>query len=161
MLIRWLHQKTADLGLDCFLERIYLDSRGQNRVSVHYLLNQGMDFDQTYIDTLLGGGEELIRSWWPWHNFLKVTLALWNVQNRVSMRYILNQLMDFDQTCIESLLESWEEFIRFWWPWHSFQCHPISTHYLPNQWYNINQTCIDIFFGYIQVHTSTFKFGPK
>ena len=63
MLIRWLHQKTADLGLDCFLERIYLDSRGQNRVSVHYLLNQGMDFDQTYIDTLLGGGEELIRSW--------------------------------------------------------------------------------------------------
>ena len=30
-------------------------------ISVHYLLNQLMDFDQTCIDTLLGGGEELIR----------------------------------------------------------------------------------------------------
>ena len=29
-------------------------------VSVHYLLNQLMDFDQTFIDTLLGGGEEFI-----------------------------------------------------------------------------------------------------
>ena len=32
-------------------------------VSVHYLLNQLMDFDQTGIDTLLGGGEELISFW--------------------------------------------------------------------------------------------------
>ena len=30
-------------------------------VSVHYLLNQWMDFDQTCIDTLLGEGKELIR----------------------------------------------------------------------------------------------------
>ena len=30
-------------------------------VSVHYILNQLMDFDQTCMDTLLGGGEELIR----------------------------------------------------------------------------------------------------
>ena len=29
-------------------------------VSMHYLLNQLMDFDQTCIDTLLGGEEELI-----------------------------------------------------------------------------------------------------
>ena len=26
-----------------------------------YLLKQLMDFDQTYVDTLLGGGEEVIR----------------------------------------------------------------------------------------------------
>ena len=32
-------------------------------ISVHYLLNQWMDFDQTCIDTLLGGGEEMIRLW--------------------------------------------------------------------------------------------------
>ena len=32
-------------------------------ISVHYLLNQLMDFDQTCIDTLLGKGEELIRFW--------------------------------------------------------------------------------------------------
>ena len=30
-------------------------------VSLRYLLNQLIDFDQTCIDTLLGGGEELIR----------------------------------------------------------------------------------------------------
>ena len=29
--------------------------------SVHYLLNQLFDFDQTCKDTLLGGGEELIK----------------------------------------------------------------------------------------------------
>ena len=32
-------------------------------VFLHYLLNQLMDFDQTCIDTLFGGGEELIRFW--------------------------------------------------------------------------------------------------
>ena len=31
--------------------------------SVHYCLNQLIDFDQTGIDTLLKGGEELIRFW--------------------------------------------------------------------------------------------------
>ena len=30
-------------------------------VSVRYLLNQWMDFDQTCTDTILGGGEELTR----------------------------------------------------------------------------------------------------
>ena len=33
--------------------------------SVHYFLNHLIDFDQTGIDTLLRGGEELIRFWWP------------------------------------------------------------------------------------------------
>ena len=32
-------------------------------VSVHYFLYQLMDFDQTCIYTLLGGGKELIRFW--------------------------------------------------------------------------------------------------
>ena len=32
---------------------------------MHYLLNQWIDFDHTCIDTLLGGGEELIRFWRP------------------------------------------------------------------------------------------------
>ena len=30
-------------------------------ISIHYLLNQLMDFDQTCIYTLVGGGKELIR----------------------------------------------------------------------------------------------------
>ena len=34
-------------------------------VSVHYLLYQFMDLDQTCIDTLLGGGEEKNRFWYP------------------------------------------------------------------------------------------------
>ena len=33
-------------------------------VSVNYLLNQSMDFDETCIYTLLGKGKELIRFWW-------------------------------------------------------------------------------------------------
>ena len=40
-----------------------------NFVSGRYLLNQWTDFDQTCIDTMLGGCEELIRFWWPWPNF--------------------------------------------------------------------------------------------
>ena len=41
-----------------------------NFVSGHYLLNQwGTDFDQTCMDTMYGGCEELIRFWWPWPNF--------------------------------------------------------------------------------------------
>ena len=32
-------------------------------ISMHYLLNQLMYFDQNCIDTLFGGGEELIRFW--------------------------------------------------------------------------------------------------
>ena len=35
----------------------------QNRVSVHYLLNQLMDFNQTCTDTLLGREKEVIRIW--------------------------------------------------------------------------------------------------
>ena len=34
-----------------------------------YLLNQWMDFNQTCIDTWLGGEKELIRLWWPWPYF--------------------------------------------------------------------------------------------
>ena len=32
-------------------------------ISVHYLLSQLMDFDQTFIDILLGIGKELICFW--------------------------------------------------------------------------------------------------
>ena len=35
----------------------------------------------------------------------KVTPALWNVQNKVFLRCTLNQWKDFDQTCIDTLLE--------------------------------------------------------
>ena len=36
---------------------------GHFLVFLHYLLNELMDFNQTCIDTLMGGGEELIRFW--------------------------------------------------------------------------------------------------
>ena len=35
-------------------------------------------------------------------------------QNMCSLCYILNQWRDFDQTCIGTLLEEWEELIIFW-----------------------------------------------
>ena len=44
---------------------------------------------------------------------LKVTSALGNAPNRVSVRYLLNQWVEFDQTCIDTLLGGWEELIRF------------------------------------------------
>ena len=34
----------------------------------------------------------------------KVTVPLWNVQNMASVRYLLNKYMDFDQTCMDSLI---------------------------------------------------------
>ena len=38
----------------------------------------------------------------------------------ISMRYLLNQLMDLDQTCIDTLLGRREELNNFWWPWPYF-----------------------------------------
>ena len=40
-------------------------------------------------------------------------MALRNVQNIVSMPYLLKQLMDFDQTHRDTLLRKGEELIRF------------------------------------------------
>ena len=78
----------------------------------------------------MGGG----KSWWDLGDLdliFKVTPVLWNAQNRVSMRYIMNQWKDFDQACIDTLLEEWEEFITFWWPWPNFQGkNPIKTVYV-------------------------------
>ena len=50
-----------------------------------FLLNQGMDFDQTCIDDLI----------------FKFTRALWNVQNRVYVCYLLYQWMYFNQSCLD------------------------------------------------------------
>ena len=71
-------------------------------VSVRYLLNQWMDFDQTYIDTLLEGGKELIKFG---DLDLIFTVTVVNVQNMASVCYLLNQLIDFDRTLIDTLLE--------------------------------------------------------
>ena len=75
----------------------------------------------------------------------------------VSVRYLLNQLMDFDQTRIDTLLGEGNELIRFLLPIPNFQGHPpimtvlyksaISKEYLPNPWFNFKQTCIDILLG--------------
>ena len=53
----------------------------------------------------------------------KVTPALWNVQKRVSGRYLLNWTMDFSQTLYIVWLWHHKELIRFWWPWSNFQGH--------------------------------------
>ena len=43
-------------------------------------------------------------------------------------RYLLNQWMDFNQTCIDTWLGWGKELIRFWWPWPHFQGHqPMKT----------------------------------
>ena len=44
----------------------------------------------------------------------KVTATFCNVGNFVSGRYLLNQWIDFDQTCIDTMLGGCKELIRFW-----------------------------------------------
>ena len=50
-------------GAYCFWCGSRLRRRQRCFVSVRYLLNRWMDFDQTCTDTLLGGPNELIRFW--------------------------------------------------------------------------------------------------
>ena len=69
---------------------------------------------------IVGERKELVKFWWTWPYF---QATLWNVQNMVSMRYLLNQLMDFDHTRIYTLYGGGKELIRFWWPWPNFQDH--------------------------------------
>ena len=58
-----------------------------------------MDFDKTCIDHC-------------WEEE-KVTAALWNVQNMVSMRYLLNKWMDFDKTYIDHCWEGEKSWLNF------------------------------------------------
>ena len=42
-----------------------------------YLLIQIVDFDQTYMETPLGHGKEMIRFWWPWPHFDEILQTHW------------------------------------------------------------------------------------
>ena len=85
----------------------------------------------------------------------KVTATFFNVWNFVSMRYLMNQWTDLDQTCTDTLLGRCEELVRFCWPWLNFQGHSnlcnvlnfVSGRYLLNQWTYFDQTCIDTMLG--------------
>ena len=57
--------------------------------SVHYFLNQLIDFDQTGVDTLLRGGEEMIRFWSP----LKCLIRYWLYENMSSSPPLLGILL--------------------------------------------------------------------
>ena len=81
-------------------------------VSVRYLLNQSMDFDQTHIDTVLGKGKEFIRFWWTRPNFQGYTGTLKCPKLGFPALYF-EPVGAFDQTCIDALLEEWEELIIF------------------------------------------------
>ena len=49
-----------------------------------------------------------------WGIYIVFGTDLVGVSFFISMHYLLNQLMDFDQTCVDSLLGIGEELIRFW-----------------------------------------------
>ena len=53
---------TRKVGDILFLVQI-MSTSASAFVSVHYLLSQSADFDQTSIDTFLGEGKEMIRFW--------------------------------------------------------------------------------------------------
>ena len=93
-------------------------------ISVHYLLNQLMDFDQTCIDTLFGNGKEMIRFWWPRLCFQghRGTLKC----QKYGFRALSSELVDGlwpNLHYIDTLFGGREELIRFWWPWPNFQDH--------------------------------------
>ena len=92
-----------------------------NFVSGCYLLNQWTDFDQTCIDTMLGGCKGLIRYWWPWLNFQGHSdLFFYGV--KFHFRTLSSETVNrFDETCRDTLLVGWEELFIFWWPWPNFQ----------------------------------------
>ena len=60
-----------------------------------------MDFVQTLKVTLMGGGESGL-DFGDLDLIFKATLPLLNVQNRVSVQYLMDLWMDFDQICIDT-----------------------------------------------------------
>ena len=53
----------------------------------------------------------------------KVTGGLRLLENGLSTPCLLNEWIDFNQTCTSILLGHVKELIRFWWPWSHFQGH--------------------------------------
>ena len=47
----------------------------------------------------------------------------WRPRSFLSALYLLNQWVDFGQTCKDILLGGGKDVIRFWWPWPHFQGH--------------------------------------
>ena len=48
---------------------------------------------------------------------------LWHPGCSLSALYLLNQLVEFDQTCTDTLLGGRKEVVRFWWHWPHFEGH--------------------------------------
>ena len=61
--VHYLLNQLMDLVTLALFSRSQQHSDVQNMVSVRYRLNKWMDFGQTCINTLLGGGEAFIRFW--------------------------------------------------------------------------------------------------
>ena len=80
----------------------------------------------------------------------KVAGGLRLLDNGLSAGYLLNEWMDFDQTCTAILLRQSQELIRFLWPWSHFQGYTramilengLSAPYLIEEWMNFDQTYI-------------------
>ena len=115
-----------------------------------YLLDQLVDFDQTCTETPLGQGKEMIRFWWPWPHFQGHTITLNSNfdQKGLSVPYLLNQMMNSDQTLCIASLGQLKYLFRFWCPWPNFQCHHtvktvnmslVCSHFI-NQWVDFDQT---------------------
>ena len=83
----------------------------------------GRGVNQTCLDTLLGGGKELIRFWWPspyFQDHNRTDLMSNFDQNSIQARYILNRMMDSGQTLDnvsflhKKVLIRFEPVDRFW-----------------------------------------------
>ena len=52
------------------------------------------------------------------------TRRRWRPDCSLSALHLLNQLVEFDQTCTDTLLGGRKEVIRFWWHWPHFKVIP-------------------------------------
>ena len=55
--------------------------------------------------------------------------SCWRLCSFLSALYLLNQWVDFDQTCTNTLLGVGKEVIKFWWLWPHFQGHTSTLNY--------------------------------
>ena len=91
-----------------------------------YLLNQWVDFDQTFTDILLEGRKEVITlvtltSFSRSQEHFEI-FKFWPIKS-LSAPYLLNQMTNSSQTSYIVTLGWFKDLFRFWWPWPNFQGH--------------------------------------
>ena len=91
-----------------------------------YLMEWLSDFNKICMNITLGHDKELIRFCWPWPIFSR-SLLDFNCQSWAKKclctQYLMNQLADFNQICMDITFGQDKKLNRFWWSWTNFPGH--------------------------------------